>query len=568
MSLKDTKEQLIQLLTDDDNKVIALSGKWGTGKSFMWEQVKTASNNDKVNSALYASLFGTSSIDQIKFKLIQSTTKSIEDYPALWKSVTQGLSSGIKVLEGVHRSFGALSDLALLVAPAILRQKFIVLDDIERKHDKLSIDEILGFIDEITKQHGSRVLLILNSDQLDHQDSWNTLREKVIDQELKITTTASEAFTIGKDLVPSNWVGHIQPSIELCGVVNIRIVCKIIKAVNRILSNCTEIKPAVLARVIPPTVLLSAIHYKGIENGPDLDFVLAQGSPPDISDYFDDTKDAEIHVEKYKSTWKILLNQLGIYSCDEFELLVIEFLQSGLFDIKKLKAVIKRYIDEADEMEVRTECNRFLMEAIWDHHLTESELLEKAELVVQKVHYLNPYMVTTFHDTLTNIQGGQILAEKAVSHWISAFRMKPVHLQEIVTENLFGRKVHSRIEAEFKTIAAKSQANTSVLDACKSIVEKHSWGLREGGVMKTAMVEDFEMTIRNATINDLQLFMSGMLDLCKNKDTYLGHFGPAMDNFVSACRNISEDVTHPRLARLVKLLFTNADLSKLLEPPS
>lgn len=76
MSLVTTKEQLVQLLVDEDNKVIALSGKWGTGKSFMWEQVKQASQDEKVRSALYASLFGASSVEQVKLKLIQSARRS------------------------------------------------------------------------------------------------------------------------------------------------------------------------------------------------------------------------------------------------------------------------------------------------------------------------------------------------------------------------------------------------------------------------------------------------------------------------------------------------------------
>lgn len=100
MSLKSTKDQLIQLLADEDNKVIALSGKWGTGKSFMWDQVKKTSENERVKGALYASLFGVSSVDQIKLKLIQSSVKSVDAYPALFKSMRQTYQTAIKTLEG------------------------------------------------------------------------------------------------------------------------------------------------------------------------------------------------------------------------------------------------------------------------------------------------------------------------------------------------------------------------------------------------------------------------------------------------------------------------------------
>lgn len=43
MSLRLTKEQLVQLLRDPDNKVISLTGKWGTGKSYMWNEVRVSS---------------------------------------------------------------------------------------------------------------------------------------------------------------------------------------------------------------------------------------------------------------------------------------------------------------------------------------------------------------------------------------------------------------------------------------------------------------------------------------------------------------------------------------------
>ena len=69
----------------------------------------------------------------------------------------------------------------MLAVPGILKDKVIVLDDIERKHDKLSIDEVLGFIDEFTQQHGARFVVILNSDQLDNRKVWDTLREKVVE---------------------------------------------------------------------------------------------------------------------------------------------------------------------------------------------------------------------------------------------------------------------------------------------------------------------------------------------------------------------------------------------------
>jgi hypothetical protein len=96
--------------------------------------------------------------------------------------------TAVKGLETLHKGLGVINDLGILAAPALLRGKLIVLDDLERKHDKLDIEEILGFIDEYTQRFEARVLLILNTDRLKKRDIWDTLREKVVDQELRLTT--------------------------------------------------------------------------------------------------------------------------------------------------------------------------------------------------------------------------------------------------------------------------------------------------------------------------------------------------------------------------------------------
>lgn len=311
MSLISTKEQLKQLLTEKETKVIALSGKWGTGKSYMWEQVKTSSVDETVKGALYASLFGLSGIEQVKTKLIQSMVPAIKANPKLWAGAKQTVKSGVKVLEGFHKGFGALNDLSLVFAPAILRQKLIVLDDIERKHEKLDIEEVLGFIDEFTQQHGCRFILILNSDQLAKRDVWDLLREKVVDQELRLTTSSSEAFDIAIGFTASEYGGQIRTSVVSCGVTNIRIISKIIKVVNRILGDRQALTNAVLWRVIPSTVLLAAIHYKGIEDGPDFDFVLTQNSG-DFASFFDSKEEVATSESKQHTRWRQLISELKI----------------------------------------------------------------------------------------------------------------------------------------------------------------------------------------------------------------------------------------------------------------
>jgi predicted ribonuclease YlaK len=68
MSLVETKKKFLELLDDADNKVVALSGKWGTGKTDLWGEVVAASRDENVKGSIYASLFGWSNTDQVKRK--------------------------------------------------------------------------------------------------------------------------------------------------------------------------------------------------------------------------------------------------------------------------------------------------------------------------------------------------------------------------------------------------------------------------------------------------------------------------------------------------------------------
>lgn len=568
MSLKSTKEQLTQLLADKDNKVIALSGKWGTGKSYMWDQVKKSSTDETVSGALYVSLFGLSGMDQVKMKLIQSAVPAIEANPGFWAGAKQAVSSGVKVLEGFHKGFGALNDLSLVFAPAILRQKLIVLDDIERKHEKLNIDEILGFIDEFTQQHECRFMLILNSDQLAKREVWDLLREKVVDQELKLTTSASEAFEIAIELTASDYAEQIRSAVASCGLTNIRIIRKVIKVVNRILGDRHNLSDSVLWRVIPSTVLLAAIHYKGIEDGPDFAFVLSKDAGRSWSGL--NTKKEELSEEdKQKSRWRMLMSKLKIAQCDDYELLVVEFLQSGLFDVSQVAEIIDRYVREAEAMDARHAAHKFFERSVWDHTLTEKQLLAEAVEVAKKSHLMDANMVSWLCETISNLPGGQPIADKALTDWISAFRLQNPDGNEFPL--FFRGKLHPRIQAEFEAAKDMAQAKISVFDACLHVAEHNGWGSRQEVALKSATAQDMESIIRNSETEKLRFFMSKMVDLCVHKENYERHFGSAMDNYIQACKKIAQDPQSGRLGKLVKMLFVEAHLESLLEissPPA
>ena len=553
MSLKETKEHLLELLGDADNKVIALSGKWGTGKTHLWGEVVKESKDEKVNGALYVSLFGLSSNDQVKRKLIESVAPGAEAHPKLWDAAKQAVSSGLKALEGFHKGFAALSDLnLLLLAPMMLREKVIVIDDIERKHEKLGIDEILGFIDEYTQQHKARFVLVLNSDQLAKREVWDTLREKVIDQELKLLTTPEEAFSIAVALFPSRHADAIKKASVACGLTNIRIIGKVIKAANRILGD-RALEDALLARVVPSIVLFSAIHYKGLEDGPDFQFALSIGSPSDWGDFLKDKNKEPTDEDKRRAKWRLLMGEL-----------VVEFLESGLFDSSKLTPIIDRYVAEKQNIEAREKASQFITKVFWDHRIDDAELLEMSKELPGIAGLLDPYVCSELDIALAGIPGGGGVGQAIIDGWIAAFRGQ--NHERINDDNPFNRPLHAAIAAEFAAVNARAQASTTVLDACMHIMENGGWGTMQEVAMKGATAADFESAIRGMEIEKLRKFMRRMIEMRLQRQTYDPHFGTATERFVEACRAIANDPASSRLAGLIKRLFAGTALASELLP--
>ena len=74
------------LLDDNNNgKVIMLSGKWGSGKTFFWKNVieKELIENGKKIPNHYVSLYGKTSIQEIKNEIFLKVFESVDSYEVI-----------------------------------------------------------------------------------------------------------------------------------------------------------------------------------------------------------------------------------------------------------------------------------------------------------------------------------------------------------------------------------------------------------------------------------------------------------------------------------------------------
>lgn len=572
MTMAQTKGQLRALLEDKENTVLALSGKWGTGKTHMWRKIQADSGDPSVKGALSVSLFGATSISDLKMRLVQRALPQLDSKGAVRDSINAGLGLFKNAAAFIHPAGSLVSQLAEFAVPALLRRKFIVIDDIERKHHALSTDEILGFIDDFIENYHCRFLLILNSDKLSDADAWERYREKVIDQELRLLTTPAEAFEIAVSLTPTKRKSPIEDAVKVCGLTNIRIIRKVIRTVDRIIGAERLLPEDVASRLIPSTVLLCATHFNGIENGPPMKFILSYNFGHSVEMRQEQRRDEEQSDEdKKRAAWLLLLEQLGIMAVDDYEGIVADHLRSGLLNPSAVNQVIDRYLAESRLAAAQAQARAFFQQANWQPELRDDELVGLARALLPHVPLLNCYSVTALADYVEELQGGQDVADAMIQAWIERLQAEAArpdaNPETFVLDNFFGQRLDPRIARAFEVARVAVAKPLSLVEVCLHIVRANGWGPAEEAVYKNSSIEEFEQAILGASGDDLRLFLLKNAEMLANRGNYEKHFGVGIENFRRACSKIVTEKAGTRWPKILRLVFKESKIESLLDEP-
>lgn len=554
MTLALCKTALIDLIKDQNNRVIALSGKWGTGKTHLWQRVREETDNAQAKGAVSASLFGVSTIMELKLKIAQGLA------PTLGKTHSEGLKAGLtgitKALKGLHSSFSALEELALLAMPYMLKERFIVIDDIERKHAKLTIDEILGFIDECVQNHGCRILLVLNSDKLEDHKLWAQIREKVVDQEIKLETSPPEAFHIAHELTPCPWPERMQAVLEPLQITNIRIIRKIIRAATQLLGQDPALAPLVLNRVLPSISLLSAIHYEAIEDAPSRKFILGYESSRAATLIALRKNQSEPLSEEQKDhdRWHLTMKRLGIASTDELEIMILTFLDSGLMDSTKIQNVVRKYLQRSERLEARQKAVTFEDHLAWHPQLSVGDLITELEALLPSAGMLSTSMLSKLIPSIDELTGNQQLGLAFVEGWRTAFQTEHpdgITEQWLSFNNQSLNDLHPLIRDEIEAARARYRKNYTVLGICQELMKGEDWGPGEMQFLRSITAQEFEKEIRSATGSDLQLLIYKGFEFVNSPEETNGGYGNAPQAFIQACQIITQQEPGSRLAKII-----------------
>lgn len=272
MSVQITKAVLKNFLGDAETNVLALTGAWGTGKTYAWREALLAHRgNIKFKHYCYVSLFGINSMAELRTSLFtKSVAVSTLGQKLNFSVINEQGSSIVKDwLKVQYERFGPMlkslphgSSISLgleALMPSAVRDTLVCIDDFERQ-TAIKAEDVLGLITELREERGCKVALIFNVEKLGAKDAYRAYREKAIDFEVLYAPTVQEAFDLVFDSKFPNRELALRNVVDL-DITNVRILRKLQQLITRITPAMEQMHPNVVEESIATIVLLRWCAY-------------------------------------------------------------------------------------------------------------------------------------------------------------------------------------------------------------------------------------------------------------------------------------------------------------------
>ncbi|MDY3201576.1 MAG: P-loop NTPase fold protein [Arcobacter sp.] len=201
------------LKTDISNgKVIMLSGKWGSGKTFFWKNLIATDElkkelSDKNSAYSYVSLYGKSSIEEIENdifaqiyfsaiggdNLVTKTFSTFTKYSKRYGNLFSSFDFS-KLAEGLENE--QKDNKERIALERLKNGAIICFDDFERKSKDIDLNDLFGFITNLTIEFDCKVVIILNDDVFEGEEKkiFSNVKEKSVSKFLKYEPSIKELF--------------------------------------------------------------------------------------------------------------------------------------------------------------------------------------------------------------------------------------------------------------------------------------------------------------------------------------------------------------------------------------
>ncbi|MFM6674116.1 MAG: P-loop NTPase fold protein [Dolichospermum sp.] len=365
---------LKRFLKNEDYSVLAVNGKWGIGKThlvqnFLYEHTKSY--------YYYVSIFGISSIEQLKARLIANYKNDLKSDNQSSQTKTELVFNFINkyiktFFEWLNRIFGKIEktpkldilgglsgsvisiagDLALeIFFNSIVRENSIIcIDDLERKY-KIPLEEILGFVENLVQERKCKIILIYNEDELEDKKVLDHYREKVIDREFTLNPTVDENLDLGfkEDHHYLDYLEIIKKVFKKTETNNIRVIRKTEWLIKELIPLMENWEDSLRHQVIKNCIIITAAKLDtdfckrwSINGIHPIDIILSLSYTP--QQYYEKSQgeDRETAGKKFEFEMKII--EMGYSNLEELDELISQLVNTPLSDSIELQFREKGHI--------------------------------------------------------------------------------------------------------------------------------------------------------------------------------------------------------------------------------
>ena len=247
MSLDALSAQITLFLTSETPEILGITGEWGVGKTYQWRKLSERINSAgeiKTRRSSYVSLFGVSSLADIRASTYANLRENRRLSPDSLSSefFEQTIGRIIATVRKSVRFFKIIPQLRFIDAEAAfsglassMSGATIILDDLERRGEKLSLNEVFGFAASLRDQ-GCKVAIISNYERLSESDrsTFDQNAEKIFDRRVMFSLTPYECANIVFDR--SNNIERISAQYaERLNISNVRILFRLKNEIYNVL---------------------------------------------------------------------------------------------------------------------------------------------------------------------------------------------------------------------------------------------------------------------------------------------------------------------------------------------
>jgi hypothetical protein len=348
------KKETLKFLGSASPEVLVIKGRWGTGKTFTWNQWLTEAIKQKqisLKQYAYVSLFGCSSLDQLKAEIFEQTN-SISGGQDFFKKIKEfekftNISKNLPFVRIDLNHLGWLS----------VQDTLICIDDIERHGEGLYPKDVFGLISVLKEQRNCKVVLILNDESIkdENKEVYDQYREKVIDIELHFNPETDDLVPLVFDKKYPLYE-KISECVKALAEKNVRTLQKIRRYVDIINPELKDLPSRYKNSIINSIVLFTVLHFSKPEKWPTLDEVLEADTEKFVLVHWvDDEEKAKIHKVdlKWIQNLSILKTNYEWNGSDETDQVLGRFVKQGYLNANDLKAVLKKTVLDAKREEAK-----------------------------------------------------------------------------------------------------------------------------------------------------------------------------------------------------------------------